>query len=124
MKDNKGFTLIEVIITLVIISFILIITANLITNTLASSEETTYKLVKNNIITASYKYIDECTNGIINCDFNYETNNTFKASVLKQYGYFNNLNSPIDNQYLGECLILKAVLENGVVVIDLEDKCY
>ena len=122
--NNKGFTLIEVTITIVIVSIILLVTTNLITNTLAASEKTTYKLVKNNIVSAAQQYVQECTNGIIKCDFDYKNNNTFKASILKQYGYFENLKSPIDNRDLGECLILKAVSDNGVILIDLEDKCY
>jgi len=122
--NNKGFTLIEVVITVVIISLVLFITTNLLSNTLAASENTTYKLVKNNIVSASYEYVRECTNGIMECNFDFDDNNTFKASVLKQYGYFDDLNSPIDNKDLGECLILKATKDNGVVVIDLEDKCY
>ena len=124
MKNNQGFTLIEVIITIVLISLVLVIAANLVTNTLAASSNTTYKLVKNNIINASYQYIEECNNQIIDCHFDFQNNNTFKASVLKQYGYFNNLNSPIDDKDLGDCLIIKATKENGVVIIDLEDRCY
>ena len=38
--------------------------------------------------------------------------------------FFNNLTSPIDDKDLGDCLILKAKQENGVILIDLEDKCY
>ena len=124
MTNNKGFTLIEVIVTVVVLSLILIITTNLITTTLAASENTTYKLIKNNIVSAGYKYVDECSNGIIECNFDYQNNNTFKASILKQYGYFNDLNSPIDNKDLSDCLILTATKDDGVVLIELEDKCY
>lgn len=124
LKNNKGFTLVEVVASLVIISLILVIATKLVNNTLSATENTTYKIMKNNIIEAGSKYISECTNGIIGCDFDYDSNNTFSASVLKQYGYFNNLNSPIDNQYLGDCLILEAMLENGVIVVELDDRCY
>ncbi len=124
MKNNKGFTLIEVVVTIVIISLILTITTNLISNTLAASEKTTYTLLKNNIVSAGYTYVEECTNEIIQCDFDYQNNNIFTANTLKKYGYFTNLDSPIDNKDLSDCLILKATKENGVVVIDLEDKCY
>lgn len=124
LKENKGFTLVEVVVSLVIVSLVLVIATRLVSNTLSATENTTYKLMKNNIIEASSRYISECTNGIIDCDFDYDTNSTFSASVLKQYGYFNNLNSPIDNRYLGDCLILKAILENGVIVTTLDDKCY
>lgn len=124
MKNNKGFTLIEVLITIVIISLILLITTNLISNTLAASENTTYKLLKNNLVSTSYKYVEECTNNLIECNFDFQNNNTFTASVLKQTGYFNNLNSPIDGKDLSDCLILTATKNNGVVVIDLKDECY
>ena len=122
--NNRGFTLIEVVITIVIISLILTITANFISSSLALSSDETYKLMKNNIVSVSYNYVDECTNNIIDCDFDFQDNNEFKASVLKKYGYFDKLNSPIDNKDLGECLILKAFKNNGVVVVELEDNCY
>ena len=83
-----------------------------------------YKLLKNNIVSAGYEYVSECTNGILDCNFDFNDNNKFKAGVLKQYGYFNNLNSPIDNKNLEDCLILEVTKDNGVVVIELEDKCY
>ena len=101
-----------------------LITTNLISNTLAASENTTYKLLKNNLVSTSYKYVEECTNNLIECNFDFQNNNTFTASVLKQTGYFNNLNSPIDGKDLSDCLILTATKNNGVVVIDLKDECY
>lgn len=124
MRNNRGFTLIEVVVSIVVVSLILLITTNLVTTTLAASDDTTYKLIKNNIVSAGYKYVNECSNGIIECDFDFENNNVFSANVLKKYGYFTNLNSPIDNKGLGNCLILKATKDDGVVLIDLEDKCY
>ena len=124
MTNNKGFTLVEVVITIAIISLVLVITTNLISSTWAASENTTYKLLKNNIISTSYKYVEECTNEIIECNFDFQNNNTFTAGVLQQYGYFNNLNSPIDNKELNDCLILTATKNNSAVIIDLEDKCY
>lgn len=124
MIDNKGFTLIELLVSLVIISIILVITSNLISNTLAISEKDTYKLFKNNVVSVSYDYVNECTNGIIKCEFDFQNNNSFTADVLQSYGYLENLNSPIDNKDLGKCLVLSAVKDNGVVVVDLEDNCY
>lgn len=124
MKDNKGFTLIEVVITIVIVSLTLVITTNLIRNTFSANDDVTYKIMKNNIVSAGYTYVEECTNGIIDCDFDYISNNKFSANVLKQYGYFENLNSPIDNRDLSECLILDAKSENGVILVNLDDQCY
>ena len=124
MSNNRGFTLIEVVITVVIISLILVISGNLITSTLSISENEAYKLLKNNVVNISYNYVNECTNGIIDCEFDFLDNSQFEASVLKKYGYFDDLSSPIDGKDLGKCLILEVSRDNGVVVIELEDKCY
>ena len=67
--NNKGFTLIEVVIVIVLVSLVLAVVTNLMADTLAASENTTYKLFKDNIVSASYNYVDECSNKIIDCDF-------------------------------------------------------
>lgn len=121
---RKGFTLIEVIATLVIISIIAVAIMKGISPTLSSSKEEAYNLMKKNIITASYSYVDECEANLINCSFSFHENNRFTASILRDSGYFNNLTSPIDNRDLGNCLIIEATKENGVVKIDLIDECY
>jgi len=123
--SNKGFTIIEVLTTLVIISLLAIIIGGLINSTVAANKEETYKLMKNSIAKASSIYIKECTSGIIECDFSYDKNNTFYAKELKKYGYFDNLNSPIDAKNLGECLLIKATYDdNGTSIIDIIDTCY
>ena len=121
---SKGFTIIEVLTTLVIISLLTLVISGIINTTLAASKEETYGLLKNNIITASNNYINECNAGIIECNFSNETNNSFYVSKLEEYGYFTDLESPIDGRYLGDCLLVKVKYDNGINVIDLEDKCY
>ena len=121
---RKGFTLIEVVATLVIISIIVVAIVKGISPTLSSSKEEAYNLMKKNIITASYNYVDECEANLINCNFSFDENNRFTASVLSSSGYFKDLTSPIDNKDLGNCLIIEAIKDNGVVKIDLIDNCY
>lgn len=122
--NNKGFTLIEVLGVLVVASILLTITFRSIHSTLSVSKEEAYKLMKNNIISASYEYIQECNQKLISCDFSFENNNQFVAEVLKESGYFKNLNSPIDGKDLGSCLLLEATNSNGVTVVNLIDDCY
>ena len=122
--NNKGFTLVEVLITLIIISLLSIVIGSIINSTLAASKEESYKLMKQSIIKASSNYINECKVGIIECEFSYENNNSFYAKELEKYGYFNNLKSPIDSKYVGECLLIKVKYDNGTNIIDIEDKCY
>lgn len=122
--NNKGFTLIEVLVTLVIFSLITLILSNVITTTLAASKEETYELMKNNIIKSSYTYVSECKAKLIECDFSDKNNHTFKASELVKYNYFKNLKSPIDGKDLGECLTIKVTYNSGVSIIDINDDCY
>ncbi|MCI6265730.1 MAG: prepilin-type N-terminal cleavage/methylation domain-containing protein [Erysipelotrichaceae bacterium] len=122
--NNKGFTLIEVLGVLVVASILLTITFRSIHSTLSVSKEEAYKLMKNNIISASYEYIQECNQKLISCDFSFENNNQFVAEVLKESGYLKNLNSPIDGKDLGSCLLLEATNSNGVTVVNLIDDCY
>ena len=122
--NNKGFTLIEVLAVLVLVSVVTIVVIQNISSSMSLGRNEAYRLMKNNIISAGYHYIDECTLGTIHCDFSFEKNNTFKARVLEESGYFGNLKSPIDGAYLGDCLSLSAKKDNGVTVVDIIDQCY
>lgn len=122
--NNKGFTLIEILAVLVVISMITAVVLRSIHSTLSVSKEEAYKLMKNNIVSVSYQYIEECDKGLISCDFSFETQNRFPASVLKDSGYFKDLKSPIDEKDLGACLVLEATKSNGVVLVELIDECY
>ena len=122
--NNKGFTLIEVLATVVLISIVVIFSFMTFGTTISATNEESYKLMKNNIISVGYDYINECSFGVISCDFSFENNNKFSARVLQNAGFFKNLNSPIDGAYLGDCLILEAEKSNGVTVINLIDNCY
>lgn len=118
--NNKGFTLIEVLVTLVVISLILGITINYFSSTMAINKEEAYEVMKNNIISASQDYINECNSEIIDCD----NTDSFYANILKDYGYFDSLNSPIDGKDIGYCLLIKTSKEFGVVNVFVEDFCY
>ena len=122
--NNKGFTLVEVLAVLVLVSVVTIVVIQNISSSMSLGRNEAYRLMKNNIISAGYHYIDECTLGTIHCDFSFEKNNTFKARVLEESGYFGNLKSPIDGAYLGDCLSLSAKKDNGVTVVDIIDQCY
>ncbi len=122
--NNKGFTIIEVLTVLVLISFCTIVAFSSMTSSMSLGKKEAYQLMKNNIVSSGYTYINECVQGMISCDFSFEEKNTFSANTLLESGYFKNLNSPIDGKDLGECLILKATKENGVTIVDILDNCY
>lgn len=121
--NNKGFTMIEVLAVLVIVSIVIIAVVPSISSSMSLGKNEALELMKNNVVSSSYSYISECEAGTILCDFSFDGNNTFKASVLVDKGYFSNLNSPVDGKDLGECLVLKASRDNGVVIVDLIDNC-
>ena len=122
--NNKGFTLIEILAVLVLVSIVTVVVVDNISFSMSLGRNEAYRLMKNNVISAGYHFIDECTQGTIQCDFSFEKNNTFKARVLEESGYFDDLKSPIDGAYLGDCLSLSAKKENGVTVVDIIDQCY
>ena len=122
--NNKGFTLIEVLCVVILTSIIIAIIYTTLGTTFSVSKEESYKIMKNNLLTAGYSFINECSLGSIECNFSFDKNNQIMAKDLYNYGYFKNLESPIDGKNLGSCLILEATKENGVVVVNLIDNCY
>ena len=124
MLNNKGFSLVEILVVLVIISIATFVILKEVGSTLSVSSKDAYKLMKNNIVSVSEDYIRECEAGLINSDFSFSNNNTFKAKVLENYGFFSNMKSPIDGRYVGDCLIIIANKVNGAIVVDIEDNCY
>ena len=118
--NNRGFTLIEVLIALVLITLVLGIAIKCFSSTTALDKEEAYKVMKSNIISASYDYISECDANVINC---YGTD-SFYASVLMEYGYFDSLNSPIDGRDVSHCLLIKTSRKNGIKNVYVEDFCY
>lgn len=122
--NNKGFTLIEILVTLVLITVLLGVAVSVLRPTMSAGKRETYELMKNNIVTVSYDYINECSLNTIQCDFDFETNNIFSAVELKNAGFIKSLESPIDGKDLSSCLNIKATKSNGVIVVDLIDDCY
>ena len=121
--NNKGFTLVEILITLVLISILTLIVGGIINTSLATSKEESYEMIKQNIITASETYINECKNKLINCDFSNDEDTEFYAKKLMEYGYLKKLKSPIDGSYLGECIEIKVTYDNGSSIVELIDNC-
>lgn len=69
--NNKGFTLVELIATIVILAIIVSIGAFSITSIIKSSKEKDYQLLVKNILDASELYYQECKysgTGVITCD--------------------------------------------------------
>ena len=129
-KNNKGFTLVELLSSLVIIGLITVIAVNTINSTMSINEEAAYDILKSNIISVTRTYIDECERGLIDCQNDYKWNNdktSFSASKLIKYNYFDNgeLVNPINNKDISLCLIINIEKDkNKVLKISIDDnKC-
>ena len=70
--NNKGFTLVEVLVTISLLSIIMIGVIANIGDTFSLSSSKSYEILKKSIITVSEEYIYECDNGLINCQNDYE----------------------------------------------------
>lgn len=124
--NNKGFTLIELLAVLVLIATIVTISGFIITGTFSATRESSYDLMKRNIISASRDYVSECQAGTLNCNLVWTDNTTvFYASNLLNAGYFtNNLINPKTDEDISQCLIIEVTLKNGKKEINLNDsKC-
>ena len=138
--NKKGFTLVELIATIVVLALVVSISAYAITNIINSAKEKNYDLLIKNIKDASETYYQECkysnNSGII-CNYNETLQEyTVKLKDLVNYGYLkgngtedNKIDNKIDNkmkivnpknnEYIGECSIA-IKYEDGKLTI--EDK--
>ncbi len=128
--NNKGFTMIEILGVVVILSIIVIVGMKVVNGTLALGEEQAYDLMKKNIISSANTYILECSSNIIDCEGEYNWNdneiNTIKISVnnLIKHGYFSydSMVNPMTGKNISDCLIVKAKKNKyEVITITLDE---
>ena len=121
--NKKGFTLVELIATIVVLALVVSISAYAITNIINSAKEKNYELLIKNIKDASETYYQECkysNNSGITCD------DTVKLQDLVNYGYLKGngtgynkmvIVNPKDNKNIGACSIA-VKNENGKLTIE------
>ena len=123
--NNKGFTLIEVLVSVFIIGIIGVVVINYAGSTLSISKSEAYKIMKDNIVSAGYDYLSECNASTISCNLEWVDNKSiFSLVELKNTGYFSDLKSPVDGEDLGNCINLVVTRESGNINIELVDDCY
>lgn len=116
--NNKGFSLIELLLSIAILSILMITFMIVINNTFSYTDEQAYESLKKSIINQVNIYILECDNGIIECKNDYtwsevENNKetSFNLNTMRGYSYFteNEYINPITNEDIGECLVINVV---------------
>lgn len=101
--NNKGFTLVEFLVTLLIVGIIFTVSNYVITNTFSMTNENALEITINNIKSSSKDYIYEF---IDNSDWidNYDNTEYICISIgnLIEKGYFNDsiLNDRVRKEYL------------------------
>lgn len=132
--NNKGFTLIEVLCVIFLISIFFFGSFMVINSTFSITNEKAYEIVKEDIITQTKTYINECDNNIINCsnDYKWVSDNdnmiaNINLSILKKYKYFNtdNFINPITNKDISNCLNITVIKDKySNIEVNLDDsKC-
>lgn len=121
--NNKGFSLIELLITISLIALVAIIVVKVSGNTLSLTENEAYKILKNNVINTTDKYIIECESNILKCSYTWNDNKTsINADELIKAGYFDNIIDPRNDKDISNCLIIEIEKENEVNKYKINDK--
>lgn len=129
--NNKGFTLIEVIITITLFSVIMVVVLVSVNDTFSLSSEKSLEIMYKSIISQASQYVYECDNNLIECNGDYiwvEENNIKKTSfyldVMSKYGYFSSGDyvNPVSKSKINNCLIINVKKTyNQDIYVDLDD---
>ena len=87
MKNNRGFTLVELLATLVVLSIIVSITGYTIITTINKSKEENYNVLVKNIVSAAESYYLECKYNNNTTSNGITCSNTVTLGNLVRYGY-------------------------------------
>ena len=119
--NNKGFTLIELIVAIIILSLILSIGAYSIINIVKDSKEKNYETLIRSIKSGAESYAIECQYNDITCA------NQITLGDLVRYGFLsgNSKNNdknytivdPKDNKSIADCVINITKNTNGTITI-------
>lgn len=127
--NNKGFTLIEVLVVIAIVGFTLVVAFQVIADTFSLTKDKEYEIMKKNIILQAQNYILECNTNDSNCNNlvwqkkNGKLETTFYLKQLSELGYFSidNCINPITNKNVSQCLKIKVTKDNGIIQAYLDD---
>lgn len=141
MNNNKGFTLVELIAAIVLLSLVVGITSYSIIGIINRNKEENYNLLIKNINSAAETYYQECrysNNDMINC--NKIENDEYKISLgdLVNYGFLKGnekikegidkdkytIVNPLDNTNISNCEITVKFVNSKVEInIPTSDVC-
>lgn len=117
--NNKGFTLVELLVTLVLLGIIATISITGVVSVMNNSKNSEYKVLLKNIDTGAKMFYEDCEYGSLSgkdicknnkTDDGSNTIYTIKISDLTQYGFLTGNSSgevinPKDNKNIKDCTI-------------------
>ena len=127
--NNKGFTLIELIVSIIILALILSIGAYSIISIVKESKEKNYQTLLKSIKSGTESYVIECKYGDIS-DGSITCSNQITLGDLVKYGYLSGnakvdnkkdekytIVNPKDNNSISNCVINITKNANGTITI-------
>ncbi len=113
MKNKKGFTLIEIIITLAIVVTITTVAVGSYIGISGQKKKEEWKLVKEQIETAAEQYFSSNKYLYENISNNNTVNSYISVGELVNKDYLNKVVNPITNRQLSYCDIVKVTYNDG-----------
>ena len=141
--NNKGFTLIELIASIILLSIVMSITTVSVVEYINSSREKSYGLLISNIKVAAQEYFEECENyEIMNDEDDEDNSSTFTCGItnnemditireLLQYGFLSSsatdsdgnkiVENPKTNESINNCrlIVVKKVGSNYLTTYEI-----
>lgn len=120
MKNNKGFTLLEIIAVIVILGIIVVISGVSVINYIDDSKQKTYKSYVRDLRVASQNYMNDCmSNNEDNCDIPF-LGETLELSYdyLINNGYTSELKDPEGDNYCDRSYVIVKNDSNDVKNIE------
>lgn len=127
-NNNAGFTLVELLVTIILLALVAGIGAYSITAIMERSKEENYNILIKNIQSAAETYYQECkysNNDSISCT-SYDSGYKISLGNLVTYGYLKGntkkndntytIENPLNNQSIADCEII-VKYENGKVTV-------
>lgn len=119
---NKGYSLVELLAVIIILSLIITISIPIINSSLLKSKEKSLNNQKKAIISAGRKYATEHTNVLPD-----ETNNisTIRVDLLKSEGFIDKdkIINPVTEEEMNGCVLIMYGIDNEEYHYEYNDSC-
>lgn len=121
-KNKKGFTLIELIVTIALMMSILVLAVISFVGITNKNKENAKKLVKEQIETAAMEYFN--SNEYLFSDLNEDSFGTISVGKLIEEDYLNVVTNPVTSKRIGNCTIVVVKRKNKNYTAKVDDDSF